>query len=198
MFHSQSILQFKFCKDVIILGRKTTKPVMRTWVYIGQIFAKSQQMLLPSLCVFLISKYGSLSVLQVTKSGKTWLPVFFFLWQPPPSASHTMTSAEEMWKQNLVQFSVLVSWVVGLAVEQCCNTENNHIVSVSLKWLSVLSSGSFPRVARSCLSAGTRHVTLVKCLLQYLQAVMCHTDTHFYLNTHSTAAPCCDSVFSNS
>lgn len=152
-------------------------------------------MLLRFLCVFLNSKYGSPSVLQVTKSGKRLGYLFFFCDHPPAPPSHTMTSAEEMWKQNLVQFSVLVSWVVGLAVELCCNTENNHTMSVSLKWLSVLSSGSFPRVARSCLSAGTRHVTLVKCLLQYLQAVMCHTDTHFYLNTRSTAAPWCDSVF---
>lgn len=120
---------------------------------------------------------------------------FFFFHDNLPHPTHAMTSAEDMWKQNLVQFSVLVSWVVYLAVELCSNRENNHIMSVSLKWLSVLSSGSFPRVARNCLSAGTRHVTLVICLLWYLQAVMCHTDTHFYLNTHSTAAPWCDSVF---
>lgn len=150
-------------------------------------------MLLCFLCVFLISKYGSPSVLQVTKSRKTWLPVFFS--EHPPPHFCAVTSAEDMWKENLVQFSVLVSWVVCSAVELCFNTEDNHIMSVSLKWLCVLSSGSFPRVARSCLSAGTRHVTLVKCLLQYLQAAMCHTDTHFYLNTHSTAAPWCDSVF---
>lgn len=151
-------------------------------------------MLLWFLCVFVISKYGSPSVLQVTKPGKN-LATCFFPWQPPLFTSHAMTSAEDTWEQNLAQLSVLVSWVVGLATELCCNSENNHIMSVWLKWLSVLSSGSFPRVARSCLSAGTRHVTLVKCLLQHLRAVMCHTDTHFHLNTHSTAAPWRDSVF---
>ena len=138
------------------------------------------------LCIFNLEVLYKLLSLK-----KPRLPILLWKHLHP----YAMTLSENMWKQKGVWFSVLVSWVVHLAVELCFNTGHNHVMSVSLKCLSVLSAGWFPRIARSCLSAGTRHVTLLKCLLQYLEAVMCRTDTRVYLNTHSAAALWCDSAF---
>lgn len=109
--------------------------------------------------------------------------LFFFFFPSSGNTSAPIQWLESVWKQKGLQFSVLTSGAVHLAVELCFNTGRNHIASDSLERLSVLSTGSLPGAPRSCLSASTRHVTLLKRLLQYLEAAMCHTDARFYLNT---------------